>query len=98
MTQQKQNAKALAKQGTSAIVDYGTWSPEAMEDEEKEIATTSDFWKVPVGKTVVRFMPPMLGWKTNKGSPFSIQHQHFLHMPGIDHPVIFNCPRMHEKK
>jgi hypothetical protein len=96
MAQQKD--KALVKQGSTSLVEYGTWSPEAMEEESKAIDTKSDFWKVPVGKTVARFMPPLLGWKTNKGSPFSVQHQHFIHMPGIEQVIIFNCPKMHENK
>lgn len=79
---------------TTAIVPYGDWTPEAMDEEGKEMATGGDFWKVPVGSSLVRFLPPKIGWK----SPFVIQHQHFIDVPGLPNAVIFCCPKMHAGK
>ncbi len=89
MTKQKDN-----KQEETAIVTYGDWSPDQMKRESQEMASGGDFWKAPEGKTSVRFLPPKLGWP----SPFVIQHQHFVRMPGQERPVSFCCPREHEKK
>lgn len=94
MTKENKDSKALTKQSSGgAIVQYGEWTPEAMEKESQEISSGGDFWKVPVGRTTVRFLPPKLGWP----SPFVIQHQHFIDMPG-QKQVIFCCPRLHEGK
>lgn len=78
----------------SNIVKYGDWTPEQIEKESKELQTNSDFWKPPVGRTAIRFLPPKIGWP----SPFVIQHQHFIRLPGKDKPIVFCCPRLHEKK
>jgi hypothetical protein len=79
---------------TTAIATYGDWTPEQMEEEAKEMGGGGAWWKPPVGTTVVRLLPPKIGWK----SPFVIQHQHFIRMPGVDGAVIFCCPKMHESK
>jgi hypothetical protein len=98
-TQDKNKSKqsstqALAKQGTQAIVDYGGWDLEQAGEEAKEMSTGGDFWKAPVGKTAVRFLPPKKGWP----SPFVIMHQHFIRMPGVERPIVFCCPKQHESK
>lgn len=85
--------KDTKKTETTALAKYGEWTPEAMEKESKEISSGGDFWKPPVGRTVVRFLPPKIGWP----SPFVIQHQHFIDMPG-QKQVIFCCPKQHEGK
>ncbi len=80
---------------TTAIVQYGEWSPEQIDKESKELATGGgDYWKTPTGNSIIRFLPPKIGWP----SPFVIRHQHFVTMPGIDKPVVFVCPKMHEQK
>jgi hypothetical protein len=79
---------------TTAIATYGDWTPEQMEEESKEMGGGGAWWKPPVGTTAVRVLPPKIGWK----SPFVIQHQHFIRMPGVDGPIIFCCPKMHEAK
>lgn len=86
--------KETKKTETTALATYGEWSPEQMQKEAKDMATGGDFWKAPVGKTAVRFLPPKIGWP----SPFVIQHQHFIRMPGMERPITFCCPKMHEGK
>lgn len=50
--------------------------------------------KLPVGKTVMRFLPPAAGRK----SPFRVYYQHFVNnVPGIA-DCIFVCPRMEAKR
>ncbi len=95
MTTTKQTSKTKpAPVETTAIATYGEWTPEQMEEESKTMSTGGDFFKVPQGNTNVRFLPPKIGWK----SPFVIQHQHFIDMPGLDRPVIFCCPKMHQSQ
>jgi gp32 DNA binding protein like len=78
----------------NAIVQYGDWTPEQIKEDGKQMDSGGDYWKVPVGTTAVRLLPPKLGWK----SPFVIRHQHFIRMPGVEKPIIFCCPREHESK
>jgi hypothetical protein len=85
---------AKQKEETKALATYGEWTPEQMEKEAKEISTGGDFWKAPVGNTSVRFLPPKVGWP----SPFVIQYQHFIRMPGVERQIIFCCPRQHAQK
>jgi len=82
------------KEETTAIATYGEWTPEQMEKESKEMASGGDFWKCPVGKTLLRFLPPKIGWP----SPFVLQHQHYFDMPGIEKSINFCCPKMHDGK
>jgi len=77
-----------------SLVAYGEWSDEAMQKEAKEVGAGGEWLKIAVGRTVVRFLPPKQGWP----SPFVIQHQHFIELPGSDRPVTFACPKMHEGK
>jgi hypothetical protein len=86
--------KQLVTQTPSAIVQYGDWSEDQMKQDDKEMSSGGDFWKVPTGRTVVRFLPPKLGWP----SPFVIQHQHFIRMPGVEKAIVFACPKEHESK
>lgn len=83
-----------AKQETQALATYGEWTPEQMEKESAAMASGGDFLKIPVGRTVVRFLPPKIGWP----SPFVIIHQHFIELPGVEEKIIFACPKMHESK
>ena len=86
--------KAMTKQETQAIQEYGDWTPEQIQKETKEIGSGGEFWKAPVGRSTVRFLPPKVGWP----SPFVIQHQHFIRLPTQDRPVVFCCPQQHEGK
>ena len=95
MTQDKTKAVAAPpKQETTAIVQYGDWTEEQQEKDSKEMSGSGEWWKPPVGKSSVRFLPPKVGWP----GPFVVQHQHFINMPGIDRAIIFCCPKMHENK
>jgi hypothetical protein len=50
--------------------------------------------KLPVGKTVMRFLPPAPG----KKSPFRVYYQHFVKgIPGVA-DCVFVCPRMEMKR
>lgn len=92
MTTSKQDK--VPKQETTAIATYGEWTPEAMERESREMASGGEYWKPEVGRNIVRFLPPRVGQQ----SPFVVNHQHFVRMPGVDKPIVFSCPRMHEQK
>lgn len=83
-----------APEESTAIATYGEWTPEQMEKESSEMSSGGDFWKPPVGNTAVRLLPPKIGWP----SPFVIQHQHFIQIPGNANKVIFSCSKMHEGK
>lgn len=66
----------------------------ATEDVELAKKPSKIISKLPVGKTVLRFMPPAPG----KKSPFRIYYQHFVrNIPGIA-DCIFVCPRMEAKR
>lgn len=75
---------------STALVQYGEWTPEQMEKESAEMISGGDFWKPPVGKSLVRFLPPKVGWP----SPFVVRHQHFIEIPGVG-KVVYTCPKMH---
>lgn len=87
------NTRAMVPEPTKAIVEYGDWTPEQMDDEARELGNDGEYWKPPVGSTTIRVLPPKVGWK----GPFTIQHQHFVRLPGVEHPVSFCCPLVHAK-
>ncbi len=72
--------------------EFGSYTQEAAEDEKAELdkAGSGHYLKLPVGKTVVRILPPPPG----RPSPFVIVHEHFLRIPGKARPVIFACPKV----
>ena len=78
---------------TQALVQYGSYSGEAAEREEREVKQ-GDFMKLAVGKNVVRVLPPPMG----KDSPFRVVWMHFVHRPGESEPVVFACPLKEARK
>lgn len=89
------NDQSMVKAPPTAITSYGDWSPEQMEEESREMAGSGVYWKVPDGRSVVRVLPQKAEWGK---SPFLIQHQHFITLPGIPHKIVFCCPKQHEAK
>jgi hypothetical protein len=79
----------------SNIVQYGKYEVEAAAEEQEELdkLTSGTFYKLKVGRNVLRFLPPKLGMR----SPYVKVHQHFIRLPGMENPVTFNCPRMMAK-
>ena len=80
----------------SNLVQYGSYEVEAADSEQEALdqSSASDFMKLEVGNNIVRILPPPVGVK----SPFVMVHQHFIQLPGMDHPASFACPRMMAKK
>jgi len=90
-----QSTKNTDTKEETSLVKYGEWSMDQVDEDAKEMASGSgDFLKLETGKNRIRFLPPKMGWKT----PFVIQHQHFIKMPGLERAIIFSCPKMHEGK
>lgn len=52
-----------------------------------------DFIKPKVGTNVYRVLPPI-----NGRSPFVLVHRHFVKLPGLARPAVFNCPRLMAKR
>jgi hypothetical protein len=76
---------------TSAIVDYGSYDISAADTEYEDLSRGGgNYMKLEVGRNIVRFLPPPVG----RNSPFVTTFQHFLDLPGVPDPVIFNCPRL----
>ncbi len=81
---------------TSNLGSYGAFGTynldEAIKEETWSKAAGSDgkFMKLEVGRNVVRFIPPPIG----RSSPFVTVFQHYIQMPGMVKPVVFNCPRL----
>lgn len=78
------------------LAKYGSYEIEAAEEEQKQLDSEGggEFYKIKVGRNVVRFMPPPIGQK----SPFVVSYQHYVDVPGAQGPVTFVCPRMMQKK
>lgn len=68
------------------------WGSYDMEAAEKESASmeggSTEFFKLKVGKNVVRFLPPKLGMR----SPFRVVWTHYIRKPDQKDPVSFACP------
>jgi hypothetical protein len=76
---------------SNAIVNYGSYDIEAADTEHEDLSRGGgNYMKLEVGRNVVRFLPPPPG----RNTPFVTTFQHFLNLPGIAEPVIFNCPRL----
>lgn len=87
----------------SNLIKYESYSLETAESETEDSEKSgnqSQFWKPPVGKTVIRVLPPLLGTRWNKAknapSPFRIAYQHFIRIPvqGGVKTLSFVCPRL----
>lgn len=82
--------------GSNALVNYGGYSLDTANEEHEDLSRAGggQFMKLEVGRNVVRFLPPPVGRK----SPFVTTYQHFMDLPGREGPVVFNCPRMMERR
>lgn len=60
----------------------------AVEDASKAGGNINYLSKLPVGTTVLRMLPPAAG----RDRPWVVVHQHFVRVPGVDKPIVFNCP------
>jgi len=78
----------------SNLAKYEKWTPEAIEEDQADLASESDFLKVGVGRTVLRFLPPAPGQR----SPFVKVFQHYIDIPGLSSPASFACPRLNGAK
>lgn len=73
----------------SNIVKWGSYDAETAQEEKSQMDSSStEFFKVKVGKSVVRFLPPPLG----KKSPFRVVWTHYINLPGSKDPISFACP------
>lgn len=77
------------------LVKWGNYSLETAEEEQKDLDRSkgADFFKPPIGRSVVRFLPPKPGVQ----KPFRVVYQHYLR-PAGGSPIVFTCPRMEAKK
>jgi len=77
------------------IVPYGSYELDAADEEHEDLSRGGGtYMKLEVGRNVVRFLPPPMG----RATPFVTVFQHFLNLPGLPDPVIFNCPRLMAKR
>lgn len=80
----------------SNLVKYGDFS---LEDADKELEELSklggdkEYMKLPVGRNVVRVLPPRPGEKVLKRVM-----EHFIRVAGANRPVIFSCPQARQDR
>lgn len=68
---------------------FGGFSKDAAQEEAAKVDTKKNYLdKLPVGTTVLRLMPPSIG----RDRPWVTVHQHFVRLPGVEKPLVFNCP------
>ena len=74
------------------MIQFGNYDLNAANEERAvlERAGGGEFFKLAVGKNILRFLPPPAGGR----SPFVQIYQHFVKLPGMEKAVSFNCPRM----
>jgi hypothetical protein len=75
------------------LVKFGEYTPEAADEEAKQL-NTSSYFKLTVGNNDLRFLPPKVGQR----SPFVTVSQHYVKPPGADRAVVFACPRIMAKQ
>lgn len=78
----------------SNMVKYGKYTPEALEEEQKQLEGGGDIIKIVVGQNILRILPPPVG----RNSPYVIAWRHFVKIPGVEKIAVFTCPRHHEKR
>lgn len=78
------------------MAKFGKFTKEAAsaQRDQAQSMNATMYMKLTVGRNIVRFFPPAVGEET----PFLIVSRHFLHLPGVDQPVVFACPRVHAGK
>lgn len=85
----------MASKKQDALVQFGDFTLDDVEEQEKEAAATSGsgiIWKIPQGKSVIRVIPPKPGEKLMK-----VAYVHYLDVPGVGR-ISFNCPRLMAKR
>lgn len=76
---------------SQSIVNYGSYDIDAAHSEFEDLNRGGgNYMRLEVGRNVVRFLPPPMG----RNSPFVTTFQHFISLPGVPEPIIFNCPRL----
>lgn len=72
------------------LMKWGSYDLEAAEKESASMegGGNTEFFKLKVGKNVVRFLPPKLGMR----SPFRVVWTHYIRKPDQKDPVSFACP------
>jgi len=77
------------------VKNYGDWGVEQAEADlaKSQAEGAGDYLKLPLGTSVLRFLPPASG----RSSPFVSVKQHFIEIPGGGQQkgVGFVCPRAH---
>ena len=76
------------------LIKYGEYTEEAAQEEAQDLKRRSPYLKLPVGETVIRIPPPVLG----ATSPFIKASLHRVDVPGQQYPFKFPCPRVHHGK
>lgn len=82
---------------SESLAKWGSYDEDAAAEEQEVLDAEgggADFMKLKVGRNVVRILPPKLGIK----SPFRVTYQHYIELPGQEHPVVFVCPRVAAKE
>lgn len=69
------------------LIQFGEYTPEAADEESKQVGGPSSFIKLEVGKNRLRVLPPPPGQNT----PFKIVKQHAIEVPGEQYPIRFEC-------
>ncbi len=69
------------------LIKYEKYTPEAADDEQKQLGGSNVFVKLEVGKNRLRVLPAPAGQR----SPFKVVRQHGVEVPGEQYPVRFEC-------
>jgi hypothetical protein len=78
----------------SNLVQYGSYTLDAVERELKQMKGGDTWLKLEVGKNLLRFLPPAVGVP----SPFVIASMHFVSTPGETQTFSFPCPKRTKKQ
>ena len=84
----------MATKNDTSLVKYGSYDIEEAEQDAKELSEGKDrvFVKLGVGKTRVRFIPPLPDRKWKR-----VTFVHYIDVPGVGRRS-FTCPRMEAKQ
>lgn len=69
------------------LIQFGEYTPEAADEEQKQVGGPSTFVKLEQGKNRLRVLPPVPG----QSSPFKIVKQHSVEIPTEQYPIRFEC-------
>lgn len=94
-TQQPAPVTPYVPPAPANVRNYGDWGVEQAEADlaKSQAEGAGDYLKLPLGTSVLRFLPPAAG----RSSPFVSVKQHFIEIPGggKDKGVGFVCPKAH---